>query len=252
MRTKKAFTLIELLVVISIIALLIALLLPALNKAKQVASSTQSLSNIRQIAAAAIAYSLEHDGHMPPKVSGTMFAWAGSAGHPAAPAYFNLKPEERPVNAYLLGSTSSDTMKVEIARAPNDEVPFGPPTNASSQFEFYGSSYVANIGGNSEPFTIAGTVVSGLITDEPATTDKFGNPVKLSMKLDHIPKPGRFVILGEEGAWFHAWNIAAPETRYFNGSSPQWNESFGDGHGALIRVERGQLHGDTFDFSWKN
>ncbi len=60
--TKKGFTLIELLVVISIIAILIALLLPALAAARQEADSVLCLSNVRQMALGAIEFTQDHQG----------------------------------------------------------------------------------------------------------------------------------------------------------------------------------------------
>ncbi len=61
---KKAFTLIELLVVISIIAILIALIMPSLRQAREVAQGTLCASNIRQQGLALINYSYDNRGYV--------------------------------------------------------------------------------------------------------------------------------------------------------------------------------------------
>ena len=61
----RAFTLIELLVVISIIALLIAILLPALGAARRSARSMQCASNQRQMAIATMSFEADHHGYIP-------------------------------------------------------------------------------------------------------------------------------------------------------------------------------------------
>jgi prepilin-type N-terminal cleavage/methylation domain-containing protein len=55
-RRRRGFTIVELLVVVSIIALLIAILLPAIGKARDAALVTQSLANLRNLSAANAAY----------------------------------------------------------------------------------------------------------------------------------------------------------------------------------------------------
>jgi len=64
-RTNYAFTLVELLVVISIIAILLAVIMPAMSKARALATALKSMSNMRQWGIGAIAFAEQNNGTLP-------------------------------------------------------------------------------------------------------------------------------------------------------------------------------------------
>jgi prepilin-type N-terminal cleavage/methylation domain-containing protein len=104
MRRRHGFTLIELLVVIAIIAILIGLLLPAVQKVREAAARAKSSNNIKQIALAMHNYNDAYQGKLPPLVdTGTNAPTTG--GYQSI--FFNILPYIEQDNIYRLFNKTS-------------------------------------------------------------------------------------------------------------------------------------------------
>lgn len=118
---RKAFTLIELLVVIAIIAILIGLLLPAVQKVREAAAKTQSKNNLKQLV---LAVHNSHDQFQitPPMYGlvGTQAAGGGAGAGNNASLFFNLLPFIEQESLFKLGKDTARGAAIKGLNNPLD------------------------------------------------------------------------------------------------------------------------------------
>ena len=255
MRTRKrsqGFTLVELLVVIGIIAVLVAILLPALRGARDSGQRVACLSNLRQLGSAFIAYAGEHKGSFP--YHEFWYNQSGKRGNTTALGLgafdlverTGLRSEagiwaERPLNSYL-GNQAG------VSACPSDRGD-AKKAGVDSCFDAYGTSYQIqwNYGGNIAnfgvvPITGGADLITGGgrkldVVNRPAA--KMGSPIRFGGKI-YRGQWSQKIILGDFN-WHGNRPITDARVLWHRPSSPnvrQQNMLFADGHAEFFTFPR--------------
>ena len=146
----RAFTLIELLVVIAIIAILIGLLLPAVQKVREAAARTQSQNNLKQMTLATISFADTNNGSLPPLSGyfpntvngGGWNNWTGTQAY--GTLQFHILPFMEGTNLYKNNPWTGGNPTVYWMPNPSPFKTYQAPGDPSSTTGSTNISYLAN------------------------------------------------------------------------------------------------------------
>ena len=219
-KVNVGFTLIELLVVIAVIATLLAILLPALNKARELADRIACKSNLRQITNAWYMYFDDHDGVFYQDINANIIygGWEGVV----------FMSEPRPLNKYLsLPEIAESETEAKVYHCPADNG--GLAGMGLSIYSYMGTSYQTNI------FLIGQDQVGWMPSEE--LKDAINARLK-GLMLTQVDNPSRLLLMGDFG-WLNQCRPNVPRIGDWHGKAYHHNLAFLDGHIEFLHIRKG-------------
>lgn len=219
----SGFTLLELLLVISIIALLVGILLPAIASARKLGQRTKCQANLRELAAGWHIYLDDNDGHFLQTINASILYGGGQGSLPpfAGP---------KPLNACL----SLEPILPEgasVFTCPSDR---GGGPAGDQHAKWCGTSYLMN-----PMLTQSGLAI---LPSDPCQVVLTAVSQRLPrLTRARVGPESKLLLMGDFG-WGYDWDRNDPVNRArWHSARAEHNLAFMDGHAAYTRIRKG-LH----------
>jgi prepilin-type N-terminal cleavage/methylation domain-containing protein len=237
-RQRRAFTLIELLVVLAVVAVLMALLLPSLGKARALAKRIRCGANLKQLALAWNAYLIDSNGRFYQDFTANVSygGWRGIKGW-----------WPRPLNPYvgLADPNSATEHSAKVFYCPADKGGIPGAFLRDKAYQVNGTSYQTNIfligQDNCQPFSEQTREL------DLAIAERLPNLAVNRVAKNH----SQLLLIGDFG-WINQWKPRPhprpewKELAEWHGKADCHNVAFLDGHMALLKIRKGYYVRDEY------